>query len=68
MFASQVKVNELKDCLHDKKIQIASMMEKTSEVRRMKDELQHDLSLVCLSFVHFESQASFAGEDVKNEL
>ncbi|RWR86686.1 structural maintenance of chromosomes protein 6B-like protein isoform X1 [Cinnamomum micranthum f. kanehirae] len=51
-----VKVNELKDCLHDKKIQIASMMEKTSEVRRMKDELQHDLSLATRERLELEEE------------
>lgn len=39
------KMEELRDHLAKKKAQIACMMERTSEVRRMKDELQQSLSL-----------------------
>ncbi|KAI8564575.1 hypothetical protein RHMOL_Rhmol03G0191100 [Rhododendron molle] len=39
------KIEELRGHLTKKKAQIASMMERTSEVRRMKDELQQSLSL-----------------------
>lgn len=42
----QVKVDELKGLFLSKKAHIKSLMEKTSEVRRMKDELQQNLSLV----------------------
>ncbi|KAF6175414.1 hypothetical protein GIB67_036505, partial [Kingdonia uniflora] len=39
------KLEELNERLTVKKTQIASMMEKTLEVRRMKDELQQNLSM-----------------------
>ncbi|KAK9095454.1 hypothetical protein Scep_026923 [Stephania cephalantha] len=39
------KVDQLKELLAEKKTQIASMMDKTSEIRRMKEELQSALSL-----------------------
>ncbi|GMP24030.1 hypothetical protein CsSME_00001432 [Camellia sinensis var. sinensis] len=39
------KMEELRDHLTKKKAQIACMMERTSEVRRMKDELRQSLSL-----------------------
>ena len=42
----QVKAEELKGLLLNKKAHIRSLMEKTSEVRRMKDELQQNLTLV----------------------
>lgn len=45
-FIWQVKVEEMNDHLTKKKAQIAVMMERTSEVRRLKDELQQSLSLV----------------------
>lgn len=41
----QGKIVELNDLLNKKKEQILSMMERTSEVRRMKEELQQALSL-----------------------
>jgi cell shape-determining protein MreC len=47
---SQNVVEELRERISKKKAQIASMMEKTSEVRRMKDELQQTLSLVSSNF------------------
>lgn len=47
---SQNVVEELREHISKKKAQIASMMEKTSEVRRMKDELQQTLSLVTSIF------------------
>ena len=40
-------MEELRDHLTKKKAQIECMMEKTSAVRRMKDELQQSLALVC---------------------
>jgi hypothetical protein len=43
-------VEELREHISKKKAQIASMMEKTSEVRRMKEELQQTLSLVTSNF------------------
>lgn len=39
-------MEELRDRLAKKKAQIACVMERTSEVRKMKDELQQSLSLV----------------------
>ncbi|KAK8964204.1 hypothetical protein KSP40_PGU012886 [Platanthera guangdongensis] len=39
------RVNELKILLSDKQAKITSLMEKTSEVRRMKEELQNNLLL-----------------------
>ena len=39
-------MEELRECLTKKKTQIACMMEKTTEVRRMKEDLQQRLSLV----------------------
>lgn len=47
---SQNVMEELRERISKKKAQIACMMEKTSEVRRMKDELQQTLSLVSSSF------------------
>ena len=46
----QSVVEELMERISKKKAQIACMMENTSEVRRMKDELQQTLSLVSWNF------------------
>lgn len=43
-------MEELNDQLTKKKAQIAHMMEKTSEVRKMTDELKQSLSLVFVQF------------------
>lgn len=48
IFIIQVKLEEMKGLLHKKKTEISSLMEKTSEVRRMQDELQENLSVVCV--------------------
>nr|CAD1840132.1 unnamed protein product [Ananas comosus var. bracteatus] len=42
---NSAKVEELKGQLIDKKAHVTSLMQKTSEVRRMQDELQNKLSL-----------------------
>lgn len=52
------KVEELKGLLVDKKAHIASLMEKTSEVRRMKDELQQNLSLAAKEKLDLEEEIS----------
>lgn len=44
-------MEKLRQCFTLKKSEIASMVEKTAEVRRMKDELQQTLALVCSKFV-----------------
>lgn len=43
-------MEELNDQLAKKKAQIAHLMEKTSEVRRMTEELKQSLSSVCEHF------------------
>ncbi|XP_068650718.1 structural maintenance of chromosomes protein 6B-like [Aristolochia californica] len=50
------KVEALKNQLLERKSQIASMMAKTSEVRRMKDELQHNLSLATKKRLEVEGE------------
>ncbi|XP_077235428.1 P-loop containing nucleoside triphosphate hydrolases superfamily protein isoform X2 [Tasmannia lanceolata] len=64
-----VKVEELTRCLLEKKSQIACMMEKTSEVRKMKDELQHSLSLATKERLELEEEhtrkANFVRKMVK---
>lgn len=45
-------IEELRAQFMKKKNQIACMLEKTSEVRRMKDELHQTLALVGQEFVH----------------
>ena len=52
IFIVQDKLEELKSLLQNKKNEISSLMEKTSEVRRMQDELQESLSVVCLNRSH----------------
>lgn len=49
----QAKVASLKEQLLERRQHIASMMEKTSEVKRMKEELRYALSQVCFSSVTF---------------
>ncbi|XP_062153767.1 structural maintenance of chromosomes protein 6B-like isoform X1 [Alnus glutinosa] len=49
-------VEELRERISKKKAQIASMMEKTSEVRRMKDELQQTLSLATKEKLELEEE------------
>ncbi|KAF8379228.1 hypothetical protein HHK36_028659 [Tetracentron sinense] len=50
------KVEELQESLIQKKAQIESMMKKTSEVRGMKDELQHYLSLATKEKLELEEE------------
>lgn len=42
----QHKMEELNDQLKEKKNQISNMMERTSEVRRMKEDLKQNLHMV----------------------
>ncbi|KAM7504621.1 hypothetical protein LguiB_003525 [Lonicera macranthoides] len=51
-----VKVEEMRDHLTKKKAQIAVMMERTSEVRRLKDELQQSLSLATKERLELEEE------------
>ena len=50
-------MDKLNDQIIDKRAQIGHIMERTSEVRRMKDDLQHSIHLVlnclCPHFVIF---------------
>lgn len=46
----QHKMEELNNQLTEKKNQISNMMERTSEVRRMKDDLNQSLSMVWYLF------------------
>ncbi|WMV31145.1 hypothetical protein MTR67_024530 [Solanum verrucosum] len=50
------KMEELNDQLTKKKAQIAHMMEKTSEVRRMTDELKQSLSLATKEKLELEEE------------
>ncbi|XP_059666932.1 structural maintenance of chromosomes protein 6B [Cornus florida] len=50
------KVEELRDHLAKKKAQIECMMERTTEVRRMKDELQQSLSLATKEKLELEEE------------
>ncbi|KAH0707313.1 hypothetical protein KY290_010447 [Solanum tuberosum] len=50
------KMEELNDQLTKKKAQIAHMMEKTSEVRRMTDELKQSLSLASKEKLELEEE------------
>ncbi|XP_049405607.1 structural maintenance of chromosomes protein 6B isoform X1 [Solanum stenotomum] len=56
MFGFQRKMEELNDQLTKKKAQIAHMMEKTSEVRRMTDELKQSLSLATKEKLELEEE------------
>ncbi|KAK1326454.1 hypothetical protein QJS10_CPA01g02770 [Acorus calamus] len=61
----QVKVDELKKLLSDKKTQIASLMEKTSEVRRMKEELQQNLSLATRQRIELQEECTRKTKDIQ---
>ncbi|XP_034711163.1 structural maintenance of chromosomes protein 6B-like [Vitis riparia] len=50
------KMEELRECLTKKKTQIACMMEKTTEVRRMKEDLQQRLSLATKERLELEEE------------
>ncbi|CAA3008732.1 structural maintenance of chromosomes 6B isoform X1 [Olea europaea subsp. europaea] len=50
------KMKELSDQLTKKKSQIANMMERTSEVRRMKEDLQHSLSMATKERLELEGE------------
>lgn len=60
------KVEELKYILIAKKAQITSLMEKTSEVRRMKDELQQKLSFATRERMELQEEHSRGTNLIKN--
>lgn len=43
----QHEVERLRECCSKKKDEIASMMEKTSQLKQMKEDLKQSMSLVC---------------------
>ncbi|CAA6656146.1 unnamed protein product [Spirodela intermedia] len=51
-----VKLEEMKDLLHKKKSEISSLMQKTSEVRRMQDELQENLSVAAREMFELQEE------------
>ncbi|KAK4570872.1 hypothetical protein RGQ29_029649 [Quercus rubra] len=58
-------VEELMERISKKKAQIACMMENTSEVRRMKDELQQTLSLATKEKLELEEEYSRKGNQLQ---
>ncbi|PKU66318.1 structural maintenance of chromosomes protein 6B isoform X2 [Dendrobium catenatum] len=61
------RLNELKTLLDDKKAQIKSLMEKTSDVRRMKDGLQNNLLLAKKERAELEAEYS-RGDSLISEM
>ncbi|XP_073004017.1 structural maintenance of chromosomes protein 6B-like isoform X3 [Typha latifolia] len=62
---NSVKVEELKGQLLDKKAHVTSLVQKTSEVRKMKEDLQHKLSLATKERLELEEERSRGANLIK---